>query len=83
MAPFAATFDPALLAGFHAVAYGPLRFLAGPAPDGAAAVMLLGWDSREAHLAHKGDGKHIDKHIHHVRQDRESVDVYHVSLSEL
>lgn len=65
--------------GFHGLCYGELEVDA----RGDAAVMLLGWDSKEAHLAQRGDGKPIDRHIHLVREGRDSVRICHVDLKRL
>ncbi|PHH77721.1 hypothetical protein CDD80_283 [Ophiocordyceps camponoti-rufipedis] len=59
--------------GFHGLCYGKLDVGAGK----ESAVMLLGWDSKEAHLAQRGDGKPIDRHIHLVREGR---DRNHINL---
>lgn len=44
--------------GFHGLAYAEFEQPAGgDQPAGAAVRALLGWDSKEAHLAQKGEGK--------------------------
>ncbi|KJZ77867.1 hypothetical protein HIM_02504 [Hirsutella minnesotensis 3608] len=87
LAPFVAEIDRGRLLGYRGSAYGQLEALMHHgdvvSPEGRALVALIGWDSKDAHLAQRGDGKLIDKHIHYVREDRKSVDMYHVDLTQL
>ncbi|RDA85792.1 hypothetical protein CP532_6319 [Ophiocordyceps camponoti-leonardi (nom. inval.)] len=80
--PFVGSLEAEAMEGFHASAWGPLELVAChgdeqvPPSDGlASAAMLIGWDSKEAHLAHRGDGKAIDRHIQIVREGRKAVEV--------
>ncbi|PNY28151.1 Uncharacterized protein TCAP_01916 [Tolypocladium capitatum] len=86
MAPFAANVDAGRLPGHHGSAFGQLDILTQhgvTAPDGNKLAIILGWDTKEAHLAQRGDGKLIDNNIHYLRDDRQSVDLYHVKLTKL
>ncbi|RDA95911.1 hypothetical protein CP533_5905 [Ophiocordyceps camponoti-saundersi (nom. inval.)] len=81
--PFVDALEGEAMKGFHASAWGPLDVVArhgseleAPSEDGSAAAMLIGWDSKEAHLAHRGDGKAIDRHIQIVREGRKAVEVH-------
>ncbi|RCI15610.1 hypothetical protein L249_3432 [Ophiocordyceps polyrhachis-furcata BCC 54312] len=87
--PFVEALEAEAMHGFHASAWGPLELVAchgdeqqPPSSDAsAAAAMLIGWDSKEAHLAHRGDGKAIDRHIQIVRDGRKAVEVCHVKMT--
>ncbi|KAM4059668.1 Dimeric alpha-beta barrel [Hirsutella rhossiliensis] len=87
MTPFADNVDAGRLPGYRGSAYGRFDRLLHhgslASPDGIVVVILIGWDSKDAHMAQRGEGKLIDQHIHYVREDRESVDLYHVSLTKL
>ncbi|KND90129.1 hypothetical protein TOPH_05241 [Tolypocladium ophioglossoides CBS 100239] len=86
MKPFAANVAAGHLPGHHGSAFGQFEVLTQDgviAPDGNTVSMILGWDTKEAHLAQRGDGKLIDNNVHYVREDRQSVDMYHVKLTKL
>ncbi|QUC18335.1 uncharacterized protein UV8b_02576 [Ustilaginoidea virens] len=86
MKPFAAGVDAASPPAYHGSFYGEYDVLMhdAPAPPAGNTVgILLGWDSKEAHLAQRGEGKAIDQNIHYVREERKSVDMYHVNLKRL
>lgn len=59
MKPFAEGVDKGGVPNYHGSAYGefensnPLR----DHPSGPSVAIVLGWDSKEAHLAQRGDGK--------------------------
>lgn len=59
MKPFAKGVDEGRPDGFHGLAYGEFDQPAagGDLPAGPAVRILLGWDSKEAHLAQRGEGK--------------------------
>lgn len=60
MKPFAMNVDAAHLAGHHGSAIGQYDVFMHDTPDtpqGNTVSMLLGWDSKEAHLNQRGDGK--------------------------
>ncbi|PFH59756.1 hypothetical protein XA68_11911 [Ophiocordyceps unilateralis] len=85
--PFADALAAERMTGHHASAWGPLDLVVchgceQPPTEGPAVVMLLGWDSKEAHLAHRGDDKTIDRHIHVVREGRKSVEICHVNMTK-
>ncbi|KAK9439268.1 uncharacterized protein G6M90_00g098330 [Metarhizium brunneum] len=86
MKPFADNVDAANLPGHHGSFYGQYDVLmhdSHDVPEGTTVSMMLGWDSKEAHLAERGEGKVIDKNIHYTREERRSVDMYHVKLNRL
>lgn len=58
--PFSRCFDPEYMPGYKGLAFGQWQHMAHlgvAAPAGNSVSMLLGWDSKEAHLAQRGDGK--------------------------
>ncbi|EXV02682.1 AMB domain protein [Metarhizium robertsii] len=80
MKPFADNVDAANLPGHHGSFYGQYDVLmhdSHDVPEGTTVSMMLGWDSKEAHLAERGEGKVIDKNIHYTREERRSVDMPH------
>ncbi|KAJ6445845.1 dimeric alpha-beta barrel [Purpureocillium lavendulum] len=86
MKPFANNVNAARLGGLHGSAYGQFDLLAQggvEAPAGITVSFILGWDSKATHMGHRGEGKLIDNNIHYVRDDRKSVDMYHVMLKRL
>lgn len=86
MKPFATNVDAANLAGYHGSFYGQYDVLMHDShnpPEGNTVSMILGWDSKEAHLAERGEGKEIDNNMRHVREERKSTDMYHVNLKRL
>ncbi|KAM5383618.1 hypothetical protein ACJZ2D_001855 [Fusarium nematophilum] len=63
MKPFAEACDSVAMAGFHGLAYGEFVQSEHENPaviPGLASRLLLGWDSKEAHMQHKnvGSGRH-------------------------
>ncbi|UNI21033.1 hypothetical protein JDV02_007063 [Purpureocillium takamizusanense] len=78
MKPFAAAVSAAHLQGYHGSAYGQFDLLAQAgveAPAGITISFILGWDSKAAHLSHRGEGKLIDNNLHYVNSDRKSTDM--------
>ena len=62
MRPFAKCFEREDVPGFRGAAFGqwvPVTFENAPLPVGETVGMILGWDSKEAHLAQRGEGKGI------------------------
>lgn len=60
MRPFAKCFEREHVPGFRGAAFGqwvPVTFENAPLPVGETVGMILGWDSKEAHLAQRGEGK--------------------------
>jgi quinol monooxygenase YgiN len=60
MKPFAENVDAGSLAGHHGSFYGQYDVLMHDTPnvpEGNTVSMMLGWDSKEAHLAERGQGK--------------------------
>lgn len=56
--PFLDIVHAASLQGYHASAYGSFHQPDGDSfPPGDAVLGILGWDSKEVHLSHRGDGK--------------------------
>ncbi|KAK5990882.1 hypothetical protein PT974_09157 [Cladobotryum mycophilum] len=53
------------------------------APDTGIVLLFLGWESREIHLAQKGEDSPITLNLHHVGTGRKSVDMYHVNFKKL
>ncbi|KAF9879833.1 hypothetical protein CkaCkLH20_02644 [Colletotrichum karsti] len=62
--------------GFHGHAYGevttPLAF-GGQGERGPAVTLLLGWDSKEAHLEAKGKAGPVSDNIHLLRSGRKDI----------
>ena len=60
MRPFAAVIDDAKFPGYHASVYGQFEQKPEDGHDyapGTAVRFILGWDSKAAHLAQRGEGK--------------------------
>lgn len=60
MKPFSRCFDQSLMDGYKGLAFGqwdPMIHDGVNPPEGESASMLIGWDSKEAHLAQRGEGK--------------------------
>ncbi|KAJ4163293.1 hypothetical protein LMH87_005032 [Akanthomyces muscarius] len=85
--PFTRLFDrePGV-PGYHALSYGqwlPVVHDGVAPPVGLSAGMLIGWDSKEAHFAQRGEGMLIDRYIHHIRGGRKTLGLYHVNFTRL
>lgn len=72
-----------VIPGYHGLAYGAFTNEGEGWPKGQATIMLIGWDSKEAHEAQRGEDKVIDKYIHHVRTGRQAAAMFHVNLTRL
>ncbi|KAI5466438.1 hypothetical protein BGZ63DRAFT_131546 [Mariannaea sp. PMI_226] len=86
MHPFADPVDAFGLSGYHGMARGEFDQAPNPDPSviaGHASRILLGWDSMEAHMAHKGVDSIIDKHVHLLMSRREKLEMYHVPLNKI
>ncbi|KAK2004604.1 hypothetical protein LX36DRAFT_353560 [Colletotrichum falcatum] len=75
----------ASLEGFRGHAYGaistPLAVEGSEDEEkGPAVTLLLGWDSKQAHLDAKAKAGPISDNIHLLRSGRKSVSSYHVNL---
>ncbi|KAF5660971.1 dimeric alpha-beta barrel [Fusarium heterosporum] len=86
MKPFAIACEGGGLAGFHGLAYG--EFVQGEHKDpsvipGRASRLLLGWDSKDAHLQHKNSGSVIDDNVYYLLARNKSLEIYHVPLKKL
>ncbi|KAH0434608.1 hypothetical protein CcaCcLH18_05219 [Colletotrichum camelliae] len=85
-AAFAGGLSAAEIAGFHGHAYGevstPLAFGA-EGEKGPAVTLLLGWDSKEAHLEAKGKAGPISDNIHLLRSGRKEIAMFHVNLKQI
>ncbi|KAF4808026.1 hypothetical protein CGCSCA5_v012822 [Colletotrichum siamense] len=85
-AAFAGGLSAAPIAGFHGHAYGevstPLAFGAED-EKGPAVTLLLGWDSKEAHLEAKGKAGPISDNIHLLRSGRKDIAMFHVNLKQI
>jgi hypothetical protein len=86
MKPFAVACSEGKLAGLHGLAYG--EFVQGEHEDssvipGRASRLLMGWDSKEAHLQHKNSGSAIDDNIYYLLARNKSLEIYHVPLKKL
>ncbi|PTD12452.1 hypothetical protein FCULG_00003742 [Fusarium culmorum] len=86
MKPFAAACSEGKLAGLHGLAYG--EFVQGEHEDssvipGRASRLLMGWDSKEAHLQQKNSGSAIDDNIYYLRAGNKGLEMYHVPLKKL
>lgn len=59
--PFAEAVDAGRLPGYRGSAYGRFHRISHhgslPARDGIVVIMLIGWESKDAHLAQRGEGK--------------------------
>ncbi|TDZ25856.1 hypothetical protein Cob_v000965 [Colletotrichum orbiculare MAFF 240422] len=78
---------PGPVPGFHGHAYGevstPLGFGADGDQQGPAVTLLLGWDSKEAHMEAKGKPGPISDNIHLLRTGRKDIAMYHVNLEQV
>ncbi|KAF4975410.1 hypothetical protein FZEAL_7788 [Fusarium zealandicum] len=84
--PFAEACDAGGLAGFHGLAYG--EFVQPDHEDasvisGLASRLLLGWDSKEAHMQHKNNGSVIDDNVYYLLERNKSLEMYHVPLQKV
>ncbi|WYZ34816.1 hypothetical protein EsH8_I_001092 [Colletotrichum jinshuiense] len=77
----------ASVAGFHGHAYGeistPIAVAGGDGQPGPAVTLLLGWDSKEAHLDAKAKAGPISDNIHLLRSGRKDISMYHVNLKQI
>ncbi|KAJ3948103.1 uncharacterized protein N0V96_002346 [Colletotrichum fioriniae] len=81
----------ASVAGYHGHAYGeistPLAVDAasggGDGEKGPAVTLLLGWDSKQAHLDAKAKAGPISDNIHLLRSGRKDISMYHVNLKQI
>jgi quinol monooxygenase YgiN len=80
---FAQALDSAGIPSYHGYAFGSFHYEAPDQPKGEATRLLIGWDSKEAHLAQKGEGKPLEDIIHHVRSGRQAADMFHVPLTRI
>ncbi|KAJ4326570.1 hypothetical protein N0V84_003000 [Fusarium piperis] len=83
MKPFAEACDAGGLSGFHGLAYGQFVQAEHENPSvipGLASRLLLGWDSKEAHLQHKNVGSVIDDNVYYLLARNKSLEMYHVPL---
>ncbi|OHF01374.1 hypothetical protein CORC01_03407 [Colletotrichum orchidophilum] len=77
------------VAGFHGHAYGNISTpLAVDAPDGdgekgPAVTLVLGWDSKQAHLDAKAKAGPISDNIHLLRSGRKDISMYHVNFKKI
>ncbi|CCF43954.1 hypothetical protein CH063_13509 [Colletotrichum higginsianum] len=74
--------------GFHGHAYGeistPLAWEgSGDGEKGPAVTLLLGWDSKQAHLDAKARPGPISNNIDLLRTGRKGISMYHVNLKRL
>ncbi|TQN72528.1 hypothetical protein CSHISOI_02949 [Colletotrichum shisoi] len=74
--------------GFHGHAYGeistPLALEgSGDGERGPAVTLLLGWDSKQAHLEAKARPGPISNNIDLLRTGRKGISMYHVNLKRL
>ncbi|KAF4996460.1 hypothetical protein FDECE_12433 [Fusarium decemcellulare] len=86
MKPFAEACDSAGLAGFHGLAYAEFVQTEHENPSvipGLASRLLLGWDSKEAHLQHKNSGSVIDDNVYYLLARNKSLEMYHVPLHQV
>ncbi|OAA39208.1 Dimeric alpha-beta barrel [Beauveria brongniartii RCEF 3172] len=84
--PFSKCFEREPIPGYHALSYGqwlPVAYDGVAPPVGISAGMLIGWDSKDAHFAQRGEGMLIDRNIHHIRGGRKSLGLYHVNFTRL
>ncbi|KAG8675167.1 hypothetical protein FPOAC2_01212 [Fusarium poae] len=86
MKQFAVACSEGKLAGLHGLAYG--EFVQGEHEDssvipGRASRLLMGWDSKEAHLQHKNSGSAIDDNIYYLLARNKGLEIYHVPLKKL
>ncbi|KAI9171592.1 hypothetical protein HJFPF1_01078 [Paramyrothecium foliicola] len=86
MAPFAKAVVGGKLPGHHGFAYGQFEQPAEHGfgfPAGTAVRGLLGWDTVDAHLSQRGEGKLIDNNIHYVRTAQKQLSMFHVYLTQM
>ncbi|KAK2682945.1 hypothetical protein RAB80_000891 [Fusarium oxysporum f. sp. vasinfectum] len=50
---------------------------------GRASRLLMGWDSKEAHLQHKNNGSVIDDNVYYLLARNKSLEIYHVPFKKL
>ncbi|EXA53271.1 hypothetical protein FOQG_07336 [Fusarium oxysporum f. sp. raphani 54005] len=86
MKPFAVACEEGGLAGLHGLAYG--EFVQGEHENpsvipGRASRLLMGWDSKEAHLQHKNNGSVIDDNVYYLLARNKSLEIYHVPFKTL
>ncbi|KAL0938910.1 uncharacterized protein CTRU02_205520 [Colletotrichum truncatum] len=85
-AEFAGGLSKGTVEGFHGHAYGevstPLAYGA-DGERGPAVTLLLGWDSKEAHLEAKGKSGPVSDNIHLLRSGRKDISMYHVNLKQV
>lgn len=55
--PFAEGLDGGAIPGYHGLAYGGYVSQGGGQPEGDTTGLFIGWDSKEAHLAQRGEDK--------------------------
>lgn len=55
--PFADGVEGGAIPGYHGLVYGGFSYQGPDQPKGDATKLLLGWDSKEAHEAQRGEGK--------------------------
>ncbi|KAF6798838.1 hypothetical protein CSOJ01_12601 [Colletotrichum sojae] len=85
-AEFAAGLSTGPVAGYHGNAYGEITTPLAVGDDGEkgpAVTLLLGWDSKEAHLDAKGKPGPISDNIHLLRSGRKDISMYHVNLERV
>ncbi|CAM1506723.1 Fc.00g063640.m01.CDS01 [Cosmosporella sp. VM-42] len=85
-APFSVAVDKAGLDGFHAIGWGGFEQSPLDGADvitGPAVRLILGWDSKQAHMQHKGVGSAIDQNIDYITSGRKQFDMIHVNLTKL
>ncbi|KAL7935234.1 hypothetical protein V8C35DRAFT_298882 [Trichoderma chlorosporum] len=86
LSPFLKSMTDANLEGMVGGAAGefvPVNYTGVEKPEPKTVVLLVGWTSKEAHLAQRGEGKVIDNNIHVIRTGRKSVELFHVNLQKL
>ncbi|KAH6898791.1 hypothetical protein B0T10DRAFT_119763 [Thelonectria olida] len=86
MYPFADPVDAFGLTGYHGMGRAEFDQPAHPDPsaiEGHASRIILGWDSKDAHMAHKGTDSIIDKHVHLLLSRNKGLEMYHVPLKKI
>ncbi|KAF7557864.1 hypothetical protein G7046_g5952 [Stylonectria norvegica] len=84
--PFSLATDAAKLAGYHGIAYGEFEQAAtddAAVIPGKATRLILGWDTKAAHMQHKDSGSAIDDNIHYLTSGRKEFEMIHVDLKKL
>ncbi|KAF5019574.1 hypothetical protein F66182_8405 [Fusarium sp. NRRL 66182] len=84
--PFVEACHESGLAGLHGLAYG--EFVQGEHENpsvipGLASRLLVGWDSKDAHMQHKNNGSAIDQNVYNLLARNENMEMYHVPLQKL